>query len=104
MKQITVEVTREDIDRGWTRDPTMCPVALAITRRLARHQRVAVYRSVIDFYRGDKKLDHYTQSGSVATPKVAARFIRHFDERPGHPRSLFLPFSFDMDVPDGVLP
>lgn len=92
---VTVVVTREDIDNGYQRSCTRCPIALALFRALGITPTDA---AGAPFGVVDDRVSFY-DSGPINVsrlPLIAREFILCFDTLTGISAE---PFSFDLQVP-----
>lgn len=91
---ITIEVTQADIDSGTPGEPCMCPIALAVQRALP----------FLDPWIDEEVIgDALNGSWDIPLPPTAIAFIRAYDDFPVNAAE-FRPFSFDVEVPDEMLP
>lgn len=91
-----VDVTLRDIVHGERGRPGSCPVALAITRKVARGTFVSVGSSRLTLM-----LDWpytKTQIAEIGLPGEAMTFIMDFDRGVAGQQ----PFSFDITVPEAL--
>lgn len=94
MIRITIDVTAEDIAAGEPGEPCSCPIALAVLRVLPFLTGVWVDETGVE-------LDGFARLGgaSIPLPPPAREFISHLDAG-----DAVEPFSFDLDVPDELIP
>jgi hypothetical protein len=99
MPIVHIEVTQDDIDSGIKCDHIRCPIGIAIERDTGRVASVCgdKIRFRLESSAGPYHWYHWV---GVDTPEVANDFIGTFDtEARVHSK----PFSFDIEVPEGVL-
>lgn len=86
MREVTIEVTQEDIDNGEQKNFKSCPVAIAISRTIGQPAQVDQESVSLVLTPWDD---------SIEIPGRASNFISSYDD--GDPVS---PFSFPLSVPD----
>lgn len=93
MSRIRITVTQEDIDTGTWRDPTRCPVAQAVRRRIP-YASVSYLKLFVPTARSMTDTKYRGEYYAVDMPAKAARFTTLFDL--GHPVE---PFTFLLEQP-----
>jgi hypothetical protein len=97
MRTITIDVTAEDIKRGYIADCQDCPVALAVRRALGLepYYYLGVGPTCIYFYDGPADCGR-----AVELPPEAVAWIAALDR---HGKGLHArPFTFTVSLPDRV--
>lgn len=97
-KYVTVQVTKKDIKEGEPRDPSWCPVALALLRKGFDHPEVHDSRFEAEY----SLVDGGSDFRSVPLPKLAQRFIDKFDDQDYVTPKTLKPLKFRLLLPDGV--
>jgi hypothetical protein len=85
MRQVTVEVTQEDIDSGMPKICSQCPVALAMRRAEGRVWMVGY--GVLELLQAPYSV--------VTAPTGVTQFISDFDRN-----NPVAPFSFTINLPE----
>jgi Fe-S cluster assembly ATPase SufC len=100
-KIVEINVTAKDIKNGEPAEPSFCPIALAVQRKIKKAQGVTV----------DKYLDYWTNMGAKACssyfkgelPKKARKFITLYDRSfvlalPKKLKNVIKPFKFKLKI------
>lgn len=87
-KLVTINVTKEDIEKGRRSDGHRCPIARAARRIL---KNVTFIDESLEFNNGNM-----VDGDSVPLTKAAQKFVRAFDD--GAKRSDLKPFKFTVRV------
>jgi hypothetical protein len=90
MSTVTISVTAEHIAAGEREKCEKCPVALAFLTALPRADRAVVTGFGVSLYRAGVKT-------RLRLPDAASDFISAFDNS-----DPVAPFSFDIEIPEGL--
>ena len=90
----TIEVTQEHINKGIQEHACACPVALAIAPLLRDGLRPHVFTDDVEIRSSDTR----RRKGVVYPPEYVGRKIEQYDDDEG-----MEPFSFQMNIPEGLL-
>lgn len=100
--KVNVNVTQKDIDNGMDNNGFLCPISLALRRRINNRSFVpSTKKSLIRIYRGHWTNPHcqlVAMPPDVVLPEKATKFINKFDEH-----ETVKPFSFSIDIPKKYL-